>query len=89
MTEIHAGVIKHVLRGCVSDPPGMAMYFEIGRSPEGLPTYKGKRSSSALEVDDVEALTYFQNYLMMLLGVNDAVNRRSISGRAIESVSNI
>ena len=50
MAEVHASVIRHVLKGCVSDPPGKHMYFQTGTTPEGLPVFKGIRSSSELEV---------------------------------------
>lgn len=50
MRDIHKGMLKHALAGCISDPPGMDMYMVVGHTPSGLPIYKCKRGSSQLEV---------------------------------------
>jgi hypothetical protein len=55
---VHASVIRHVMKGCVSDPPGKHMYFQTGTTREGLPIFKGKRSSSELEVTFMPSTCY-------------------------------
>ena len=50
MAKVHHDAIQHILRGCVSDPPGEPMYMEIGKDDFGRPTYVSIRGSSRLEV---------------------------------------
>ena len=33
MADIHTEVLKHVFKGCISDPPGLNMYYEVGAKP--------------------------------------------------------
>jgi hypothetical protein len=49
MSKIHAKVMKHVMKGCLSDPPGYNMYFLVRETREGLKTYRTVRSNSQLE----------------------------------------
>ena len=50
MDKVHSDAIQHILRGCVSDPPGEPMYIEISLDDHGRPTYISIRGSSRLEV---------------------------------------
>lgn len=49
MAKVHADVMTHIQHGCMSDPPGVCMYYVVHRTKEGLPTYRCLRSSSQLE----------------------------------------
>ena len=42
MAEVHASIIRYILKGCVSDSLGKHMYFQTGTTCEGLPIFKGK-----------------------------------------------
>jgi hypothetical protein len=50
MLQIHANMLRHVLTGCLSDPPNMNMYCLSKIGPSGLKIYKCIRGSSQLEV---------------------------------------
>ena len=39
MADIHEEVLKHVMKGCISDPPGLNMYYEVGSKPKGKSVY--------------------------------------------------
>ena len=50
MEEMHKNILEHVLRGCVSDPPDIPMYYYCStRASNGLPWYRGIRGTSQLE----------------------------------------
>ena len=49
MHVVHAGVMKHILSGCLSDPPGVNLYYCVHETKDGLPTFRCVRSSSQLE----------------------------------------
>lgn len=49
MEEMHKNILEHVLRGCVSDPPDMTMYYFCKTRADGLPWYRGVRGTSQLE----------------------------------------
>lgn len=42
-------VFTHIREGCLSDPPGLSMYFHIGETTNGLPKLKCIRSSCQVE----------------------------------------
>jgi hypothetical protein len=62
MLEIHANMLRHVLSGCVSDPPNTEMYVLTKVTPSGLNVYKCIRGSSQLEVRQVRRLRMFCCY---------------------------
>ena len=47
--DCHVQCLEHILRGCVSDPPGRSMYFDLGKSKSGMPRWNGVRGTSQLE----------------------------------------
>jgi 3'-5' exonuclease len=49
MEEVHLNCLGHVLRGCVSDPPDMPMYYHSKTRKNGLPVYRTVRGTSQLE----------------------------------------
>jgi hypothetical protein len=50
MMDTHANMMRHILKGCLSDPPNTEMYYFMGTSSSGLPKFVGIRGSSGLEV---------------------------------------
>ena len=49
MADISKNVLKHILRGCLSDPPGVSMYYNISRDLQALPLYHTFRGTSKNE----------------------------------------
>ena len=47
--DVHEKILEHIARGCVSDPPGRSMYYDLGRSESGMPNWNGTRGTSQLE----------------------------------------
>ncbi|CAM9365309.1 unnamed protein product, partial [Hapterophycus canaliculatus] len=50
---------KHIVAGCLSDPEGVAMYYAVGKTKDGLPDYRCVRGTN-----DVEG---YHRYLRTLL----------------------
>ena len=49
MEAEHASIMFHAAHGCISDPPDLNMYLEIGRRGDGSPIYRCVRGTSQLE----------------------------------------
>jgi hypothetical protein len=51
--EVHLHILKnelqHVEKGCLSDVPGVNLYFKVGYGKEGLPLYRCCRGTNNLE----------------------------------------
>lgn len=41
---------EHIAAGCLSDPDGVALYYAIGKTREGLSDYRCVRGTNATEV---------------------------------------
>lgn len=41
---------KHIVAGCLSDPDGVAMYYAVGKTKDGLPDYRCVRGTNDVEV---------------------------------------
>ena len=60
MASIHAEQLRHVMAGCLSDPPGFQMYYDVSPSPDGMRQLRTPRGTNSNES--------FHLYLNKILG---------------------
>jgi hypothetical protein len=87
MASVHRDNLRHVLRGCVSDPPGREMYILLPSLNGAPPRYHCIRSTSQLEVRRRGCMCIFFAHMHTICATQRAYQRSTDAWCAVLALS--